>query len=261
MIGPEFASCWLKLGRAEEHFQTFKSEVIAWNNRNPYLITKKCDTEGRRHSLVVEIKSPPALDRWALIAGDCIHNIRSVLDNLVYAVAVVEAGSNPPPGAGKLQFPIAKTAEQFAKQRSRIASLSSSMQARIEGVQPYNRPRHDLPPLLSILNEFDNVNKHRLLNLVFANAAEGKLSFSSVNEPIIAPSSVVFYDGPIESGTELLHFTREPPKTDFDYKFLASMVISVAHEAGPSGRTTGELGYLLEILIAEVRSIVDSMIL
>jgi hypothetical protein len=258
MVGPEFTSCWLKLGRAEEHFNTFKAEIIAWNKGQPYIVSKKSDAEGRRHSLVVEIKNAP-LDRWALIAGDCIHNLRSVLDNLVYAVAVRESRVSPPPKARTLQFPIAESSQIFAKQNWRIASLSSKVQARIEGAQPYNRPHPELPPLLGILSEFDDFDKHRLLNVVFANVAHGKFSFTGVGQQPIIPSAFGYHPGTVESGAEFAWFTMQPPKRDVDYKYEATFVVSVTHSAGPSGRTTGELGYVLEILIAEVRRIVDDI--
>lgn len=259
MVGPEFSSCWLKLGRAEEHFNTFKAEIVAWLQGQPYVVSRKSDAEGRRHSLVVEIKSPPPLDRWALIAGDCIHNLRSVLDHLIYAVAVRESGSSPPPNAKNLQFPIADTPQGFAGQKRRIASLSGKVQARIEGSQPYHRPHPDLPPLLALLSEFDNSDKHRLLHVAFANVGSGKFSFTTVGLAPIMPSSFGYHPGPIESGAEFAWFTMEPPKRDVDYHYEATFVVSVAHAAGPSGRTVGELGYLLEILIAEVRRIVDDI--
>ena len=38
MLGPEFASCWLKLGRAEEHANTFYTELKTWVDGDPYQI-------------------------------------------------------------------------------------------------------------------------------------------------------------------------------------------------------------------------------
>jgi len=265
MIGPEFASCFLKIGRAEEHFNRVKAELTAWKNTNPYVVTRKRDTDGTRHSLVVDISKPPPLDHWALLTGDCVHNLRSALDSAVYALAVKESGSNPPPNFDALQFPITDAPKKFAGQvKRRLTLLSTQAQARIERAQPYNRRHRELPPLLWLLGEFDNIDKHRLLNVVVANMGEGKFSFEAssrivVPAPVI-PARVSFHVGPIESGTECAYFTLRTPQPDVNYKYELTFVISVGHSVGPSKRKFGELAHILDILITEVKTVVDSVV-
>jgi len=260
MIGPEFASCWLKLGRAEEHLNTIKSELLVWMDSKPYSISRKCDPQGSRYSQILEIAKPAPYDRWSLIAGDCIHNLRSSLDSLVYAVAIRESGSSPPPGYDKLQFPITSSAENFAKQTYRLSSISNGARARIERAQPYNRPHQQLPPLLSLLSELDNLDKHRLLNVVMANVGEGKFSFALPGGKLI-PMKIGYHTGAVKSGTEVAYFIMDPPEQNVNYQHEATVVISMEHPAGPSGRTFGEIAYILAVLIAEVRRIVEQMIL
>jgi hypothetical protein len=43
---------------------------------------------------------------------------------------------------------------------------------RLESIQPYKGPHGAVPPLLSMLREFDDCDKHRLLNVVLANVSE-----------------------------------------------------------------------------------------
>ena len=263
MIRPEFASCFLKLGRAEEHFNTIKAELIEWKDREPYVVSRQCDAQGSRHSLSVEITHPPPLEHWALIAGDCIHNLRATLDNLIYAIAVKESGADPPPSYDLLQFPACVTLNSYsAQQTRRLAKLSTGTQARIERAQPYNRPHPELPPLLSLLSEFDNIDKHRLLNVVVNNVSGGKFSFtiSPMDRRVFIKPEIGFHAGPVISGTEFAHFILTPPDRNVSYKYEATFVVSMAHPAGPSGRILGELGYLLEIIIAEVRRIVETFV-
>jgi hypothetical protein len=59
MVGPEFASCWLKIGRAEEHFNTFNAEFVEWMGCDPYSISTNSNADGSRYSVIVEIKHPP----------------------------------------------------------------------------------------------------------------------------------------------------------------------------------------------------------
>lgn len=266
MIGPEFATPILKIGRAKEHFELLKAELIAWNNTDPkpYIVSRKCDPEGKRHSLIVNITKPPPLDRWALLAGDCVHNLRSALDSSIYALAVKESGTNPPPDFDSLQFPITDTAVKFAGQAARrLSALSAQTRARVERAQPYNRWHAEFPPLLRLLSDFDNIDKHRLLNVVIANISEGKVSMGQRSilafTPLQIPYNVGFHVGLIESGAEIMHFSLPTAQPDMDYKYDVTFVISISHPVGPSGRSFGELGYILEILIAEVERIVNDL--
>src|SRR5947208_6882158 len=107
MLGPELANCWLKIGRADEHTKTVTEEISAWLNSKPYSLTSHRNPEGREHRLIFHLDSGASpCDRWSLICGDAIHNLRSALDHLIYAVAVREFKSDPPPNERNLQFPI-----------------------------------------------------------------------------------------------------------------------------------------------------------
>jgi hypothetical protein len=234
--------------------------MILWKDSEAYSIARQSDAEGSRYAFVVEVKKPPPLDRWSLIDGDCIHNLRSALDALIYALAVRDSGSNPPPVERSLQFPITGSVGDFNRSLAMIRPLAPGTQTRIERAQPYNRWHPQLPPLLCLLNKFDNLDKHRLLNVVIANAAQGHLRFDYTGYEL--PSFKLFHhSGAIESGAELAYVMFTPPKPDVNCKYEATIVISIAHPAGPSGRTTGELIYILEVLIEEVRGIVDRIIL
>lgn len=262
MIGSVFArSSWLKFGRAEEHFDTLCNEVELWAKSDPCAISKQCNAEGSRYSFSVEIKKPPSLNQWSLIAGDCVHNLRSALDNLVYALAIRDSGNDPPPSADRLQFPIADDNGAFVKQGFRIAPLSDATQARIERAQPYNRPHQELPPLLSLLRDFNNLDKHRLLNVVIANVQQGHIRLEYPGEDAYIPFVEFGCNlGAIENGAEIAYALVSPPKLGMDYKYKASIVISIGHAAGPSGRTLGELVYILDILIEEVRDVIVGLI-
>jgi hypothetical protein len=112
--------------------------------------------------------------------------------------------------------------------------------------------------LLTLLAEFDNIDKHRLLNVIIANVAGGKFRFYP-SEPIFVPPDIGFHSGATESGAEFAWFTIDPPQRDVRYDYEVNFVVSIAHSAGPTGRTFTELAYALEILIAEVKRIVEEI--
>jgi hypothetical protein len=256
MFGPEFASCWLKLGRAEEHANTFYDELRTWVDTDPYIIRKKVNADGSRHSLFIEtVKTDPPLDRWSVVIGDCIHNLRSALDHFVYAAAIHETGQEPPVDKKILQFPITDDPTEFSKQSWRVRSLGAGVRAEIERVQPYNRRHPSLPPLLSLLRDLDDFDKHRLLNIVVSQVGEGEFNFHL--PPGSGRPAVGFRKEGLGRGAELAWFTIDPPQLDVQYDHKAFIVITVGHVPGPSGDGRTEAPLVMKHLTAEVRQVID----
>jgi len=150
MLGEIFSSCWDKIGRADEHIQDLKTQLQDWQATHPCSLVQKTDVDGHRHSLIVNVTNKPPMERWALITGDAIHNLRSALDHLVYAVARHESEQTIPPHWTGIQFPIVREPDNYLNEMSRrqINKLSDSVQRAIEKVQPYNRPHAEVPALL-----------------------------------------------------------------------------------------------------------------
>ncbi len=256
MLGPEFASCWVKIGRSEEHANAFYSELKAWVDSDPYVIGKKVNADGSRHSVFIEdIKTVPDLDRWSGIVGDCVHNLRCALDHFVYAAAIHESGVDPPADKRTLQFPIADTPADFIKSEWRIKSLGVTARAEIERLQPYNRRHPSLPPLLALLRDLDDFDKHRLLNIVASQVGEGEFNFH------LPPGSgrpvVDFRKEGLETGAEIAWFTIDPPQANVQFEHKAAIVIAVGHVPGPSGNGRTEAPYVIHSLTTEVRSVID----
>jgi hypothetical protein len=251
-----------KVGRAHEHLDTLKSELSAWHSNDPYIVSSNNDADGSRYGFLVEIKTQPQLERWSLIAGDCIHNLRSALDTALYAVAVRENhGFDPPPNASTLQFPICDVPEALAEQMSRrkLVDLSTKAQVWIERAQPYNRSHRSKPPLLRLLREFDNLDKHRLLNVVLQHLSGGTIECKkgSLDGHSFTPH---FLRTPIRSGVEVLFVTVVPPKANLEFKFSGAITVTVSHSPGPSGEMISSLHDTLAALITEVRSIINDAI-
>jgi hypothetical protein len=262
MIGAEFASCHLKLGRAREHFDGIKSELSEWRDSRPYSIIKEHNAEVGRHSMIVELRSSP-FDRWSLMAADCVSNLRSVLDHLVYAFAVRDTGKAIPPDAWKLQFPICDDCAAFKREikKGRINGLGSKAQAFIERAQPYNRgyttiDSTRIPPILTVLREFNDLDKHRLLNVAITHITQGQINFASRRQP----PSIHWLKTQIKSGTVIAFFDLNPPEPDVDYRYDISFNITVAHIPGPTGAHVSPLGTILGLMIEEVTRLVNGAV-
>ena len=104
------------------------------------------------------------------------------------------------------------------------------MRAAIERYQPYNRPHPDLPPLLSVLRELSNRDKHKLLSLAFQGvvAAQAGMDFSGANPPITQGDFEVVEasSGEIDDGTEIgaMIFKRPMPNRRFDKTMGAALL-------------------------------------
>jgi hypothetical protein len=113
---------------------------------------------------------PKVPDSVAMIAGDCLNNIRAALDHLVCQLVLRE---DQEPGRDH-QFPICQTKKNFVD-RFELSSKKSHKRnalrgiprngdvwALIKGAQPFNSPHPGLEPL-TLLNLLTNVDKHNAL--------------------------------------------------------------------------------------------------
>jgi hypothetical protein len=97
----------LKLDRASHHLDSLDAKVRDWRQRYPYDYILEIDRESDEELVKITLIEPlPA--EFRLIIGDCLHNLRSALDNLVYELALVHIGVDPLPErrARVLEFPI-----------------------------------------------------------------------------------------------------------------------------------------------------------
>jgi len=264
----DLTSVRAKLAHSAKHAQSVRDEVGSWVKRNPYSIIQKVSADSTRYAVTIRVNEPPPLYQWSLIIADCIYSLRCCLDHLVYAIACHEAFPKRPSHEGKLQFPITNSKTDFDDAvvcRRQLGTISDPVRAAIERYQPYNRPHPDLPPLLNILREFSNWDKHKLLRMALQGIAQGEvgMDFSNANPPV-APGDYVFAPAntpEIEDGTEVfsLTFKRPTPNMRFD-KTIFHVVVAMRHgkrdPAGPIGSDLTDFSGLLTYLSTEVREII-----
>lgn len=251
-----------KLQHAEGYLDTIKDEVQSWMNNDPYSIARQTNSNFTRYSLVLRINKEPALRRWSLVVGDIIHNLRCSLDHLVYAVAVHESGQEPPPSWAKLMFPICDTGAHFrGQEKRRLVTLSDRVRTAIETVQPYNRPHETLPSLLTIVRDFSNTDKHRLLHLAYSAVSTGNIGFCGPSADIGPRCQFVANHGELKDGAEIAAFVFERPTPDMQYdRTIFDMIIALSHGkrnlSDPAFCERSEFIALLGALIEEVKTVI-----
>jgi hypothetical protein len=256
MLDSEIKNCWLKIGRAEEHAKIIGDEISFWTNAKLYVLTHNRDAEGYFHHVSVDFTVAPERERWSLIFGDCIHNLRSALDHFVYAVAVHQTKIDPPADKRILQFPITNSPENFVGQEFRIKSLSPAVGTSIEGVQPYNRRHASLPPMLALVRDFDDLDKHRLLNMAIFGQQVWNIGIKCPPGHRVA---VCINPGEIENRGDIMGFTVAPPSLDVAYDYTAGFSVGIRHDPGPSGSTMTGVRILLPMLCEEIRTVIETI--
>jgi hypothetical protein len=128
-----------KLRQSEKHLQSIKDIILSGLKTGNYRAVKKGNADSTRYGVFISVKKEFPFEDLSLMIGDCIHNLRSTLDHLVYVVAIHESGSNPPPRHDALMFPIAIAPVNYSGAKDKIRTLSDPVRTVIERLQPYNR--------------------------------------------------------------------------------------------------------------------------
>jgi hypothetical protein len=218
-----FSSAKRRLARAKKHASELETASIRFVKSNPYVRVVELDGNGatKLHKLKLTKPIPEDLSD---IATDAFDNLRSVLDQTVYAAYVAD-GKTPPKFTN---FPFSDTEEHW-EDRAR-GSLSQNVPSEIvalfRGFKPYKTGNVSLWGL----NELRNVNQHALLAplghssirvtpagpFIMRAPANGSISF---NPPLWTPST---WDS---CKNEMVIF-REDPGGHLDYNLEFSPFIA-----------------------------------
>jgi hypothetical protein len=251
-----------KLARSLEHAQAFEREIDAWFDQHSYSLISESNPDHTRHAIIAKLnpeRRPPDFQRLSLIFADAIHNLRSALDHLVFAIAERQITPWPPPDKvlKSLSFIIADDPAQWSADSGRkLKLLHPDVRTAMESVQPYNRRNEYRPPLLALLRDLDDFDKHRLLTLTLTSPTE--ILFKEVvwytpgNQP-----SITGRDGAIEDGTEVAVLSFRYPEPNVKIDFSTTFTVAISHAPGPKGHTRSDAWYLLkDLLRPEVEEVI-----
>jgi hypothetical protein len=130
--------CW-KLFRSKTHFEELLTEVQRYFDTNPGKIVQ--EPGGNPDEFVGTFQpSGPVPGRLSIVMGDCIQNLRSCLDYLVWELVLANGGT---PGRNNM-FPICGTLESFEQQlkRQRLDGTAHEALVEIRNLQPYHKREH-----------------------------------------------------------------------------------------------------------------------
>ncbi len=253
-----------KLQWARHHFDLVDREINAWLNTKPYSFTHEQNREHTKHWFRASVGGNHDFQRWGLMIGDCLTNLRDTLDHLIYSIACLSTSPHPS-RRESAAFIIRGCPDDFARDsKSRLASVPGPVLDAVLNFQPFNRPHPPLLPLLQILGELANGNKHKLLLVALSTPAVIDIQFHS-NSPVAQKHTFDIYKGDIKDGTVACIFEWPSPDPTLKLQPNGKIGLQVALRHKPlEGNTAFDAdktsySRMIELLFKEVETVIATI--
>lgn len=247
-----------KIERAKKHIREFDSIVQEIRDLKPYESFSEHDRQTGQNLIKVRMRSTPfQLPELGIIAGEVAHQLRSILDHLAWQL--VESGGAVPDRF--TCFPICETLASFKASDSRkVKGIKPAGIDLIEAVQPYQAGYDGL----RIIQELDNVDKHRVLLIVAVKPRFASVTFTD-GPPTPESGRVMFgiqfndevpwrNEEVLKDGTVIGGFTgmtlRPGVNQDFEIAFDVALADSQFGNGQPVARLLSQLSGLVEGIVA-----------
>lgn len=162
---PWIESVDAKMIRAHEHLEMLERESLEYLSTIKPTMVLKTAPDARWPWLVMWVNDyiPPI--RLSVLLGDCVHNMRSALDNLVCGLARTV---DPSCACKGTKFPYRQNETDFdANVNQDLSGVPIEAQKIIKQLQPWCDTSRVPNPLL-MLNKLSNIDKHRSCNFALA---------------------------------------------------------------------------------------------
>lgn len=195
------------------------------------------------------------LVRLSLLLGEVIHSARASLDFVTWQLAIKFLSREPTEDeAPSIQFPIAYSANSFAKKKV-LSLIAGSAGQEISLHQPYApNPRHDL----AILRWLSNRDKHRLVLPLFTTVEFGVRTYHyDPGLPVGLDVTAIRHRGPDFTDIESSFFTGDRSKPVLEWiEFPEPLDVKIDVEAATPMeiRFSGPTGY---ITVGEIKALLD----
>lgn len=208
-----FSGAKLKVSRARKHIAELQRVIDEFSATEFYEIVMKLDDLERWMPVVFPFKPIP--DELPLIIGDAVHNLRSALEHLVYALVP----------SRETAFPMHMTQKNFETDKSKLNLIEDALPGAkdllLKKVQPYTGGNGEL---LYALHSLDKSDKHHKILLTTTAALGGSFRIIENGDVRVAISGIRFDPnqntvipliGPWTAETELQHDNRAMLEVSF----------------------------------------------
>lgn len=148
----------LKYARSVHLVNELRGRIDEWSAAET-LFTRVNQVDPHTVELRLVIRREPPIDEWSLILGDALHNLRSVLDTLIWAVATLDG--REPNTPSQVAFPLTDSETDWNNSVRTLESIPEEVLARIRLLQPWVQGVKRDDSMIWLLHRFDIVDKHR----------------------------------------------------------------------------------------------------
>lgn len=170
-----------KIGRAKRYLVSLDRQAAHYLRLGPINVETREERDGqRRHIIWVATASPEPPAELGLIVGVWAHNVRGVLDYLVYELVRRDTGEEDPRWT---QFPIVVEPARYQNEADRrLRGVPAWSLPIFEGLQPFHDGEEAAFHPLAVLAEISNRDKHRLLHTAAMqiSGSQGRVSGTSM---------------------------------------------------------------------------------
>ena len=178
-MAPLFEDSWKRIKRAKVHAEAFWDEVLRMFPKDGY--TVNLDKENERTWIVTAVfKTVPDDEVLSLELGEFFYQLRAALDALIWKAVWITQGSEPPPDANRLEFPIysdPKGQKKFDSAAIHDFPFPQELKDWLRTIQPYSTekpvgdPDRGLGSTLQTLHDCARKDRHRRLHVAAAVAS------------------------------------------------------------------------------------------
>ena len=222
-------SARLKVVRAQEHLDALRFEARRYLDTRPY--EAATERHGDRIDVFPRMKTPPPV-RLSAIIGDCVSNLRSALDYVMWQLAERHTKTPLVVGKDRPYFPIFSDNKAYANNLKHLAryTIPAVALAELEKVQPYHAGHESLASLRELVNE----DKHRLPLLTIAHT--------------VGPGDIYVRDsnGVVATGATSLTIVSASADEEVEAEFDAAVFIALQNPAMPREPVEVTLGRMVK---------------
>lgn len=252
-----------KLSRGHEKLQELQELVNGHVEANPITLVAEPQGEAPSSEYLVKIEefnAPDYVDIGVRI-GEALHLYRSILDNLIWHLAIKNTEQDPPPKPTSVGFPIIHLKENWkSRGLPKIASIADEQVAIVRSAQPFRARHAPKPEPLGLLAALNNTDKHR----VIIPMAVMPKTFHQVGEVTTDRPEVTFYPSstgnPVEKDATVYIFRfSQPTMVNMQYDGTFAISLDLAGFRNVSINTTYPFDRLLNDVANEVQRIAIAM--
>lgn len=176
----------------------------------PYYPIVTTNDEGEGWIFVRVAESFPG-EQLSLQFGEMLYQLRAALDSLIYEVAILDSGKDPPPKKEQLEFIFRGSEEDFDNAAWKIKPLSDQHRSMVKSIQPYDvgqrgEAEEIVAGVLAELNDLARKDRHRGLRVVASWVSNKNPSIESLPEGCSLEWLRVTEDGLLKEEGEVASF-------------------------------------------------------